>query len=54
MKNHIGYYLKLHKVKDIDIINKLEGLTNKQGYIKGLIKKDLDINNKKGVQNGNG
>lgn len=54
MENHIGYYLKLHKVKDKEIINKLQAEPNKQGYIKGLIMKDLYINKLKGVPKGNG
>ena len=45
MNNHIGVYLKLHKEKDKDIIKRISEQTNKQGYIKGLIKKDLYINN---------
>ena len=34
-------YLKLNKVKDADILEALEGLGNKQGYIKALITQDL-------------
>lgn len=34
-------YLKLNKTYDADIIEKLEAVGNKQGYIKELIRKDL-------------
>ena len=33
--------LKLNLKTDIEIINKLKSKTNKQGYIKDLIKKDI-------------
>lgn len=47
--NHIGVYIRLHKVHDDIIIKRLKEQTNKQGYIKGLIKKDAyKQNNKKG------
>ena len=52
MNNHIGFYLKFHKEKDKDMINKLQSVQNKQGYIKGLINKDLYINSRKGANNG--
>lgn len=39
--NAKGLYLKLNKVKDADILEALEGLDNKQGYIKALIRQDL-------------
>lgn len=32
--------LKLHKVNDADIIEKLKSVDNKQGYIKQLIRED--------------
>jgi len=35
------YHLELHKENDADIINKLETVGNKQGYIKTLIRKDI-------------
>lgn len=40
-----GLYLKLNKVNDKDIIERLDAQKNKQGYIKDLIRtdKDLDI-----------
>lgn len=39
--NAKGLYLKLNKVKDADILEALESLGNKQGYIKALIRHDL-------------
>lgn len=42
--NAKGIYLKLNKVKDADILEALEGLGNKQGYIKALIRQDLKEN----------
>ena len=39
--NAKGIYLKLNKVKDAVILEALEGLGNKQGYIKALIRQDL-------------
>ena len=39
--NAKGIYLKLNKGKDADILEALEGLGNKQGYIKALIRQDL-------------
>ena len=39
--NTIGVYLKLNKKTDADIIAALEGC-NKQGYIKALIRRDLN------------
>ena len=40
-ENTIQVHLKLNKKTDIAIIEKLDSLDNKQGYIKKLIKKDL-------------
>lgn len=34
--------LKLNKKTDIDIIDKIKSLNNKQGYIKNLIRKDIE------------
>ena len=39
--NTKGIYLKLSKTTDADIINRLAGLDNKQGYIKELIRADI-------------
>lgn len=35
------YILKTHLDNDADIIAKLDGLPNKNGYIKSLIRKDI-------------
>lgn len=35
------YHLELHKVNDADIIRKLDTVDNKQGYIKTLIRRDI-------------
>lgn len=35
------YHLELHKENDADIIRKLETVDNKQGYIKTLIRGDI-------------
>lgn len=35
------YHLELHKVNDADIIRKLGTVDNKQGYIKALIRRDI-------------
>lgn len=35
------YHLEMHKENDADIIRKLETLENKQGYIKELIRRDI-------------
>lgn len=39
MKNHIGLYLKFHNENDADIIDYLNGVDNKQGLIKQLIRR---------------
>ena len=36
-----GLYIKLHKEKDADIIQKLDTVKSKQGYIKQLIREDI-------------
>ena len=36
-----GLYLKLYEDTDKDIINKLDTVDSKQGYVKGLIRKDI-------------
>lgn len=41
MKNHEGVYIKLHKINDADLIERLHHVDNKQGYIKDLIKADI-------------
>ena len=45
---HVGIYLKLNEVSDKDIIDRLkqvreEGKDTKQGYIKDLIRTDIDL-----------
>lgn len=40
-KNTKGFYIKLNKKTDSDIIALLSDVTNKQGYLKALIRKDL-------------
>lgn len=37
-----GVYLKLNKGTDADLIEKLESVPNRQGYIKNLIRKDME------------
>lgn len=39
--NTKGYYFKLNKDTDADIISWLSGISNKQGYIKELIRADI-------------
>ena len=45
-KTAVWISLKLNRKTDPDIIKKLENAENKQGYIKALIRQDL--NNQKG------
>lgn len=45
--NTKGLYLKLNKNTDIDIIEHLSGQENKQGYIKLLIRNDINKATKK-------
>lgn len=40
-----GLYIKLHKEKDADIIQKLDNVNSKQGYIKQLIREDMQMEN---------
>lgn len=40
-ENTKSYVLKLNKKTDADILAKLEDVTNKQGYIKELVRKDM-------------
>lgn len=37
----VGLYLKLNRNTDADILARLEGVENKQGYIKSLIRADI-------------
>lgn len=48
-----GLYLKLNTVNDKDVIERLNKQQNKQGYIKDLIRTDIDLDIfRKGVENG--
>lgn len=40
-KNTTMFAIKLNKKTDADILNKLDSVPNKQGYIKGLIREDI-------------
>lgn len=42
--NTIQIRLKLNKKTDADILNRLDAVPNKQGYIKGLIRSDMETN----------
>ena len=35
-------HLKLNRRTDVDVLEKLDSVPNKQGYIKGLIRADLE------------
>ena len=39
--NTTGFYLKLNNKTDADIIEKLDSVDSKQGYIKELIRRDI-------------
>lgn len=41
-KNTKPIYLKLNKNTDADILDHLDSMENKQGYIKELIRKDMN------------
>ncbi len=41
-KNSIGLYLKFNKKTDSDIIAKLASIKNRQGYVKRLIRDDIE------------
>lgn len=50
---HQGVYLKLNKAADGDIIHRLDEQKNKQGYIKDLIRTDIDLDIfRNGTENG--
>ena len=40
-ENVKGFYIKLHKSKDKDIIDKLDTVESNQGYVKQLIREDI-------------
>ena len=51
--NYKGYYLKLNKEQDADVIDRLDAQENRQGYIKGLIRDDITLDIfRNGVENG--
>lgn len=51
--NYKGYYLKLNREDDKDIIERLEAQANKQGYIKTLVRDDIMMDIfRNGVENG--
>lgn len=53
MTQHKGVYLKLNTQADEDIITRLDEQKNKQGYIKDLIRTDIDLDIfRNGVKNG--
>lgn len=44
-KTHMKQYLlKYHLVNDADIIEKLDSVPSKQGYVRNLIREDIDRN----------
>ena len=45
--NTKGFYLKLNKEKDSDIISWMDSQKNKQGYIKDLIRADIHADHSK-------
>ena len=50
---HTGVYLKLNTAGDADIIQRLQQQKNRQGYIKNLIRTDIDLDIfRNGVDNG--
>ena len=52
-RNYQGLYLKLNQVNDRDVIDRLQDQKNKQGYIKDLIRTDIDLDVfREGAQNG--
>jgi hypothetical protein len=42
VSNTVQIRLKLNKKTDADILNRLDVVPNKQGYIKGLIRSDME------------
>lgn len=41
LKHCTRFYLKMGNVSDADVIQKLKSVSNRQGYIKSLIRKDI-------------
>lgn len=53
LAQHKGVYLKLNTQADEDIITRLDNQSNKQGYIKDLIRTDIELDMfRSGVENG--
>ena len=51
--NYKGYYIKMNITEDEDIIKRLDEQTNRQGYIKELIRTDIALDIfRNGVENG--
>lgn len=44
--NTVQVKLKLHKTRDADILQRLDEVDNKQGYIKDLIRQDMSKSGK--------
>ena len=40
-ENLITITLRLYKKTDVDVLNKLDSVPNKQGYIKQLVRQDI-------------
>ena len=38
----VGVYMKLNKTTDADVLQRLSEVENKQGYIKALIRADIE------------
>lgn len=36
-----GYYIKCHTIHDADVIERLETIENRNGYLKDLIRNDI-------------
>lgn len=50
---YTGIYLKLNNAADADIIQRLSQQKNRQGYIKDLIRTDIELDIfRNGVENG--
>lgn len=45
-KSSKQYHLEMHREHDADIIERLDSVENKQGYIKALIRADIKRGNK--------
>lgn len=52
LANTKQFKMKLNKTTDSDILGKLEGMANKQGYIKRLIREDIARENEERKRDG--